>query len=418
MKKNYKLALLCTAGALIMSNVAHASGYQLNEFSATGLGRAFSGAGIVGDDYSAIAFNPAGMMLKDSGIQGGLTSVQMHSNVTGEIESTIPYPNTPNGRMNLWKALPHFFGQYKLNDKTRVGLGVYSPFGLASVYNYNWFGAGHGTKTELEVVDVAAALAYQIDPKVSIGGSVIYRYVHGNLINAFTKSGYFFPGTVNQMDLDGWDFAYSFGLMFEPVKGTRFGASYRINNAHTVKGQNKIYGLTTPPFSALNGIYEGRSTMTLPDTLTLSAFHKLNDKIDLTATARYTRWSVFDDFVMQTTAGGGSVVRIPERWGNVWTYSLGMDYHYNDNWTFRTGVAYDPTPIRNSTFRTARIPDSDRFWVTVGTSYKKDNMQFDLGYSHLFMRTGRSNNTYEGLTLHTRHENYSNMIGAQIQYNF
>ena len=55
LKKTLFTALLLT------STASWAGGYQLQEYSATSAGRAFAGAGIVGDDYSAIAFNPAGM---------------------------------------------------------------------------------------------------------------------------------------------------------------------------------------------------------------------------------------------------------------------------------------------------------------------------------------------------------------------
>ena len=51
---------------LLASTASFAGGYQLQEYSVVNAGRAFAGSGIVGDDYSAIAFNPAGMTLKKS----------------------------------------------------------------------------------------------------------------------------------------------------------------------------------------------------------------------------------------------------------------------------------------------------------------------------------------------------------------
>ena len=59
-----KLYLTTALGLTCLWSVsAFASGYQLNEYSITNLGRSFAGAGVVGDDYSAIAYNPAGMTL-------------------------------------------------------------------------------------------------------------------------------------------------------------------------------------------------------------------------------------------------------------------------------------------------------------------------------------------------------------------
>ena len=60
-----------------------------------------------------------------------------------------------------------------------------------------------------------------------------------------------------------------------------------------------------------------------------------------------------------------------------------MTYQYNDQWTWRTGIAKDNSPVRNS-HRTFRIPDADRIWMSVGGSYKIDRAQsVDFGYAYL-----------------------------------
>ena len=46
------------SGACLLSvyaGSAQAAGFQLLEYSVTGLGRSYAGAGVVGDDYSALA---------------------------------------------------------------------------------------------------------------------------------------------------------------------------------------------------------------------------------------------------------------------------------------------------------------------------------------------------------------------------
>ncbi len=53
--------LSVSAAALILGSAitAHAAGFQLSEYSTTNLGRSFAGVGMVGDDFSAIGYNPA-----------------------------------------------------------------------------------------------------------------------------------------------------------------------------------------------------------------------------------------------------------------------------------------------------------------------------------------------------------------------
>ena len=115
----------------------------------------------------------------------------------------------------------------------------------------------------------------------------------------------------------------------------------------------------------------------------------------------------------------GMNAMVPEKWKNTWTYSLGIDYYYSPQWTFRAGISYDPTPIRDKFHRTVRIPDSTRYWATLGASYQAKNWQFDLGYAHLFMAKGRTHELSQmGSTIKAEHDNYSNMVGVQFQYNF
>ena len=50
----------------------------------------------------------------------------------------------------------------------------------------------------------------------------------------------------------------------------------------------------------------------------------------------------------------------------------------------RGGVGYEISPITDQV-RTPRLPDNDRFWASVGLSWKiAPFMRFDLAYTHLF----------------------------------
>ena len=53
----FSAALTLAAAA---TSAAYAGGFMLTEQSVAGLGRAYAGSGIVGDDLSAVWYNPAG----------------------------------------------------------------------------------------------------------------------------------------------------------------------------------------------------------------------------------------------------------------------------------------------------------------------------------------------------------------------
>ena len=59
----------------------------------------------------------------------------------------------------------------------------------------------------------------------------------------------------------------------------------------------------------------------------------------------------------------------------------------------RFGVAYDQSPV-NDVDRSARLPDSDRTWLTIGGRYKYSSaLNFDVGAGYIFVKNGSINNS-------------------------
>lgn len=383
-----------------------AAGYQLNEYSMTGLGRSFAGAGIVGDDFSALAYNPAGMILnKTSGIQGGLTVAQIHSKIRGD--------ETQRTKMNFGVPLPHAFGQYKINDRFTAGLGIYAPYGLKTKYKRNSFVAAEGVNSELEIIDIAPALAYKATDKLSIGASVIARYIHGNMSNTMPTNSPYGTG-FSEFDLDGWTAAWTVGAMYEFTPQTRIGVTYKAKSMQTVKGKHRLSGFNVLPAPNQNmnqKVDNGEASPDLPQSILISGYHQLNEKWGLSSSVRWTDWKdSFPEFTLESSLGDKTV---NESWRETWTISFGADYYLNENWTLRAGTAWDQSPVRNKYHRTARIPDSNRVWLSAGASYTNGNIQIDAGYAHLFMKNSQ---VQDGISAH--YKSYSNMFGLQLQYKF
>ena len=90
---------------LAMTFSAHAGSYQLNDYSVTGLGRSYAGQGIMGDDYSAIAYNPAGMtLMKRSGVQQAFSMFNLKSDLRG-----LGANEGKSAKMDFWQPIPAGF---------------------------------------------------------------------------------------------------------------------------------------------------------------------------------------------------------------------------------------------------------------------------------------------------------------------
>jgi long-chain fatty acid transport protein len=126
----------------------------------------------------------------------------------------------------------------------------------------------------------------------------------------------------------------------------------------------------------------------MPDTFSISGFHQLDDKWDVMADVTWTGWSVLQELKIDRTSGA-NVLTVQEHWKNTWRFSAGTSYRYNEKWKARAGLAFDQSPV-SDTYRTARIPDNDRTWLSVGGQYKPSvDSAVDFGYSHLFVKDSK-----------------------------
>lgn len=418
-----KISVAAAVALLASAGNANAAGYQLNEFSVTNLGRSFAGIGVAGDDYSALGYNPAGMtLMKRSGMQAGLTMTEVASKIRG-------VGNTAGKKtdMDFMIPLPSMFGQYNVNDKLFLGAGIYVPFGLATRYGHDSFIAKDNNgvrRSELEVVDGNISAAYKVDNHLSLGVSGILRHIKGKLTSNVNKTlpvyGYS-NLAYSDFKVSGWSTTMNLGAMYEFDEDTRVGLSYRFKSTQRTTGHHTV--TVNPQFAAMAPIlnmqdvnrYDSVSDPELPASWILSGYHKFGEKWGTTATVKYTQWHRFSVFPAYSSGSGNLDVQY--RWKDAWNFALGQDYYLNENWTLRAGLAWDQSPVPNNTYRTNRIPDTDRLWTSFGVSYATGNHQFDFGYAHLFMMHGKVWNSAENDT-NAKYKSYSNMYALQYQYRF
>lgn len=418
-KTTSKIIALALTG-VCASTSANAAGWQLNDFSVAGLGRAYAGGGVVGDDYSALAYNPAGMTLGGTGVQAGISVIQLHADVTGEYPAGSGKRDSTN--VNVTTEVPNFFAQYKVNDRVAVGFGVYVPFGLAIEYPKDWIGTDHGIDSELAVIDYSTAVAVKATDKLSLGLGIFARNANVDLTSSM--------GTFeNEFDLDDWGWGLHAGAMYEFTKNTRLGVSYRSRSQHKIKGDFDF--LKGAPTAYGAGTYDATLPMDAPEQVQLSGYHKLNDKIGLSAGAKWTRWTRFDALTINNAR---SSVEVAQRWQNAWNFSLGMDYYHSENWTFRTGIGFDESPVPNSHERTTAIADNDRWEIALGASYKQNAWTFDMGYMFLYLPHYSVHNDRHNLSnqapvnqfsptrrlqqIDARYHTTAHVLGLQVQYSF
>lgn len=428
--KKSAAGLVLTA-AVAATSAAFAAGFQLTEQSSLGLGRAYAGAGIVGDDLSAVHYNPAGMVLLP-GVQMQAGGVWIAVDAPFKGKDFAGNSVEENGRLK-GQMIPAGYITRQVNDQLWLGFAMTVPFGMGTEYDENWAHGQRGTDSKIYTFDMNPSFAYKVNDFISIGGGVSVQYAKAELGMRMPVAGQLVHANVEG---DSWDWGYNLGVMISPTDKLRFGLSYRSSIEHEASGTTdvNIGEMMGMPIGALT--MNSDVTIETPDTVMLTGTWEATEKLRLSGLVRWANWSKFKslklknsgaivdlvDIVASQNPDVNSIreVEVKNNWEDTWLFSVGADYKLNNSWTVRGGIAYEMDPIKDQTTRMAAIPDTDRLWLTVGSTYKySDDLQFDVGAAYLkgvgdkdlYDDVGGSKvGEYDKLDCY--------MVGVQMQYRF
>ncbi len=463
--------LLSSAIALSLLGLAQqasASGFAIIEHSASGMGNAFAGAAAVAEDASTAWFNPAGLTKlsgpqlvvsghiiapkadytdKGSSVNPALTGGVVQGSLTGKNDDGGSLAFVPN----LYYARP-------LSDKMTFGLAINAPFGLETDYDDNWVGRYHGLKSAIATVNINPSIGWQVNDKLSLGFGVSAQYVKADLTSAIDSSavclkaaqgdptviatcgalGLATPSnaatdSLAELQTDNWAFGFNFGALFDVNDSTRLGFAYRSEIEQDTSGTADftINPALQPVLDGVNAQLAAinkaqlvdsdiTSTVSLPQSVSLSMTHQYDSKLQVLADITWTGWSSFDELRIKYDSGQDDSVTT-EAWDDVFRYSIGVNYKKDDKLTLRGGIALDQEAIPDAKHRTPRIPGNDRTWVSFGAGYKlSKTAQIDVGYSHLFVDETPVDHTDEstGYTLRGTYDASVDIVSAQLTWNF
>ncbi len=388
------------AGALLaISGSAAASGFALIEQSSSGLGNAYAGGSAIAEDASTIFFNPAGM----SRLNGKQVAVMVHDiTPSAKFSGTGASGTDMGGDAGGSVFIPNAYFTMDLQPNLKFGVGVNTPFGLQTEYNSGWVGRYQAIKSKLDTVNVNPSLAYQVNDALSIGGGLNYQHVSGDLTS--------YDDVLGTVEVKGTDNAwgYNLGALYNLNATARVGIAYRSKISYTLKGDLTSSLPSTPVSLAVK----------LPDLLSISGFHQLNDTWDVMAGVSWTGWSSFKQLQVIDTNSGAMVSNTPENWKDTVRVSVGATHHYSSQWLSRVGLAYDQSPVPDAN-RTARIPDNNRTWLALGGQYKPSTASaVDFGYAHLFVGDSSINESNPSPALVGTYKNAVDILSAQYTYSF
>lgn len=397
-----RILFAATAALALGAQVSYAGGFMLMEQSAAGIGRANAGAGVFGDDASSAWFNPAGMTLMQGkhfqvGTALGVIDAKYESKRGGASDNAF------DGIV----PVPFMHTTLQLTDSIWAGVSIAVPFGMQTKYKDSFDARDRGIFAKVQTIDVNPSLAFKVNDAFSVGVGVSAQYGSMELRNGIR-------GTQAASKVKGSDVAWGVnaGVMFTPREDMRFGLAWRSSVKHDLDGH-----LYTPL-----GTTDSTVPFKTPQTVILSGAWDINPQWTVAGTFRWSDWSVFKELPVNSRSGGQHLANpTQENWKDCYLFSVGADYRYNDEWTFRAGTAYETSTIREDKYRMTTVPDSSRLWLSVGaTWHASKQLQCDVGY--LFLHAIGSSPITESAESTQVIGDYKrtnvHMFGVQAMYSF
>ena len=410
---------------LISSATATAGGFSLyTEGNGYSIGNFGAGVAAEAKDASTTWFNPAGLaLIKDkqavlagvgvfptAKLKNGRTNFTVTTSAGASFSSPGSFSSISGGENGF---VPSGYFAMPLGENATFGIGFLAPFGLSTNWDSQSPVRYAATFSELLTFNVTPSIGGNITENIAVGAGIDLQYsrvkfnsIVGNPVLAQLSG---FPATA--FDSLSYNRGRSTAVGFHGgVLGhfndnhTRVGLNYQSKVKHKFNGFSQLSGA----LASANGISSGKArnnnlnsnAIEFPEITTLSVYQDVSPKVAILGSAVYTGWHVLRNIQLNNIVAGfpgglpapisqpfTAVSKSVENYKNTWRFALGTNVKVDENALLRLGVGYDQSPTRDN-FRTVRLPDEDRWALSIGGSYDYDpSLSFDIGYTYLWAPT-------------------------------
>lgn len=394
------ITLTVAMTVLLTGTVAsvQASGFGIFTQGATAMGQ---GNAVTANTSgpSTTYFNPALLTrLPGTQIEIGTTLIvperEFTSATTGQATSTtdtVFFPST-------------IYASHRLTEKWAVGLGVFSPFGLATTWPDSWEGRFAATKSSLTTFTINPTLAWQPLTGVRVAAGLDILYMDTELNSRTMFPGAPFPSVEvpQQLKADGTTVSYNLGLAVDLAKGLTLGAAYREQYRVEISGD-----MTVGPVTA-----DANTTVTLPRQLAAGLAYDTGNGLTIEAGVRWEDWSSYQDLQVKLGPPLDTTLSLQKNWSDTYTWNLGGKYRFNDQIAIMAGYVYGDNPVPNETFEPA-IPDSNTHIFCLGTDLTFNRLWASVSYG-LQLQEKRTSQSYPAGS----YESMLHLVGMSVGYRF
>ncbi len=356
---------------VLLAFVSSARGAAL-ELYPTDFGTASAGQAAMAENASTAASNPAGMTLLDrSQLLAAPGALLPSTNFDVAPQTTTS--GGGGGNAGVFTPMGGFFYVRNLSERVRLGVAVFSDYGLGGNYGKTWVGRYYATDESLITGKVSPSIAYEVNNWLSVGAGFSFgvgRFLFQSKINNALPR-----GPDGGLAMESWDEAFGakVGVLFRPISKLRIVLTYQSPEDYKFGFRPHVTGVG-PVISRIRqriGGVKVNVPLTEPQQVMASAIYEVLPNFSLMGNVGWQNWSAFGEFPVGISAINQRTVEANLHFSDTCQIAIGQQFKIAEKWLWSAGFAYDSSPVSKAN-RIAVLPIDRQLRYGTGIQYQID----------------------------------------------
>ncbi len=384
---------------IAVSSVAKASGFLLQEQSASALGQ---GGAVAADpdEPAAVWFNPAALTFAKSwGVSVtaavGLPQVSFSPKNDGPVTE---------GEF-LLRPVPNLFAHVPVSvlgsQRVVLGLGLYAPFGFKLSWPRGWQGSEKAESISIAVVALNPTISVPLGNRISVaaGASLLHgtvEFAAGLPSDLTTLMSMSAPMGRGVLSGNAYSWNANVALSLRPVPDVlSLALTYRTGTKLGFNGKADFSG-SDPRLDSTFKDQPASTVLPLPDVWTAALSWRWQPPLRLGFQVERVGWSAFERLEIKFTQPTTPTQRIERNSTDAWTARIGLQWDRAARISaLRTGLILEEGTANGDSLAPS-APDSARVGIAVGACVALDRMTLDIGYLFLYFLPATATGGREG----------------------
>jgi long-chain fatty acid transport protein len=354
---------------VLLAFVTTARGAAL-ELYPTDFGTASAGQAAMAEDASTAASNPAGMTLLDRS-QLTTSPGALLPSTNFDVAPQTTTSGGGGGNAGVFFPLGSFFYVHKLSEQLRLGVAVFSDYGLGGDYGKTWVGRYYATEESLISGKVDPTIAYEVNNWLSVGAGFSFGVARLTFQSKINNALPRVPD--GGLSLESWDEAFggNVGILLRPISKLRIGLTYKSPEDYKFGFRPHLTGLG-PGLDFIRkkiGGVKVNVPLTEPQQVMASAVYEVLPNFSLMGDVGWQNWSAFGEFPVGISAANQRTVTANLHFSDTCHIAIGQQFRIGEKWLWSAGFAYDSAPVSTAN-RNAVLPIDRQLRYGTGILYE------------------------------------------------